>query len=91
MWYTKINDPKKDVWDTLDEIVTMRLVMLNRAPSLHINSMQAFQIRLVDGYAIRIHPLICEGYNAELDGDQMAVYLNILPSSTIEAKILMQH
>ena len=73
----------------LREIVKNRSILLNRAPTLHRNSLQSFNIKLTEGRAIKIHPLICEGFNADCDGDLMAVYLSLLPSTILENKILM--
>ena len=63
------------VWDALDEVIKGRYVLLNRAPSLHRLSIQAFQPRLIDGMAIQLHPLVASGLNADYDGDQMAIKL----------------
>lgn len=87
--FNMINEKNSYIWQLLDEVVKTRMIILNRAPSLHINSIQAFDIKLVDGYAINIHPLVCKGYNADFDGDQMSVYLQVLPATNIEAKLLM--
>ncbi|OYV58847.1 MAG: hypothetical protein B7Z71_09285, partial [Acidocella sp. 21-58-7] len=63
------------VWDALDEVIKGKYVLLNRAPSLHRLSIQAFQPVLIEGKAIQLHPLVCKGFNADFDGDQMAVHL----------------
>lgn len=73
----------------LREIIKNRSILLNRAPTLHRNSLQSFNIKLTEGKAIKIHPLICEGFNADCDGDLMAIYLSLLPSTILENKILM--
>ena len=77
------------VWDALDEVVDGRYVLLNRAPSLHRLSIQAFQPVLVDGKAIQLHPLVANGFNADYDGDQMAVHLPLSREAQAEAKNLM--
>ncbi|MBR6811313.1 DNA-directed RNA polymerase subunit beta' [Candidatus Saccharibacteria bacterium] len=77
------------VWDALDEVIEGKYVLLNRAPSLHRLSVQAFQPKLVDGKAIQLHPLVANGFNADYDGDQMAVHLPLSSSAQREAKELM--
>ena len=64
-----------EVWDILEEVIYQHPVMLNRAPTLHRMGIQAFEPVLVEGNAIKIHPLVCKGFNADFDGDQMAVHL----------------
>ena len=78
-----------DVWDILDEVITNHPVMLNRAPTLHRMGIQAFEPTLVEGNAIRIHPLVCKGFNADFDGDQMAVHLPLSIEAQVEATTLM--
>ncbi len=78
-----------EIYDILDEVVKDKLVILNRAPTLHKLSMQAFQPVLVDGLAIRIHPCICSGFNADFDGDQMGVHLPLSKKAQKEARELM--
>ena len=77
------------VWDALDEVIQGKYVLLNRAPSLHRLSVQAFQPRLIDGKAIKLHPLVASGFNADYDGDQMAVHLPLSDAAQAEAKELM--
>ena len=77
------------VWDALDEVIKGRYVLLNRAPSLHRLSIQAFQPKLIDGKAIQLHPLVASGFNADYDGDQMAVHLPLSDEAQAEARELM--
>ena len=77
------------VWDALDEVIDGKYVLLNRAPSLHRLSVQAFQPKLVDGKAIQLHPLVANGFNADYDGDQMAVHLPLSAEAQAEARELM--
>jgi DNA-directed RNA polymerase subunit beta' len=77
------------VWDALDAVIEGRYVLLNRAPSLHRLSIQAFQPRLVEGKAIQLHPLVANGFNADYDGDQMAVHLPLSRQAQEEARTLM--
>lgn len=77
------------VWDALDEVIKGKYVLLNRAPSLHRLSVQAFQPRLIDGKAIKLHPLVANGFNADYDGDQMAVHLPLSNAAQAEARELM--
>jgi|GEM_PF-71137 len=86
----KIIEKKSDeVWDILEEVIENHPVLLNRAPTLHRLGIQAFQPILVDGKAIRIHPLVCSAFNADFDGDQMAVHVPLLIEAQAEAKMLM--
>jgi len=78
-----------EVWDILEEIIEDHPVMLNRAPTLHRLGIQAFQPTLVEGKAISIHPLVCAAFNADFDGDQMAVHVPLSLQAQLEAKILM--
>jgi DNA-directed RNA polymerase subunit beta' len=80
-------DPQ--VWDTLDEVVREYPVMLNRAPTLHRLGIQSFEPILIEGKAIQLHPLVCTAFNADFDGDQMAVHVPLSVESQIEARILM--
>ncbi len=80
---------KPEVWDILEEIIQDHPVLLNRAPTLHRLGIQAFQPVLVEGKAIRIHPLVCSAFNADFDGDQMAVHLPLSFEAQIEARVLM--
>ena len=77
------------VWDALDEVIKGKYVLLNRAPSLHRLSIQAFQPILIEGKAIQLHPLVCKGFNADFDGDQMAVHLPLSDLAQKEAKEIM--
>ncbi len=77
------------VWDALDEVIQGKYVLLNRAPSLHRLSIQAFQIKLIDGKAIQLHPLVAKGFNADYDGDQMAVHLPLSDDAQLEAAEMM--
>jgi DNA-directed RNA polymerase subunit beta' len=77
------------VWDALDEVIKGKYVLLNRAPSLHRLSIQAFQPVLIEGKAIQLHPLVCKGFNADFDGDQMAVHLPLSDASQKEAREIM--
>ena len=79
----------EDVWDILDEVITNHPVLLNRAPTLHRMGIQAFEPVLVEGNAIRVHPLVCKGFNADFDGDQMAVHLPLSIEAQVEATTLM--
>ncbi len=79
----------EEVWDILEEVITEHPVLLNRAPTLHRMGIQAFQPVLVEGNAIRLHPLVCAGFNADFDGDQMAVHLPLSYEAQIEATTLM--
>lgn len=79
----------KEVWDVLEEIVTEYPVILNRAPTLHRLGMQAFEAVLIEGKAIQLHPLVCMAFNADFDGDQMAVHVPLSVESQVEARVLM--
>ncbi|TLD70537.1 DNA-directed RNA polymerase subunit beta' [Phragmitibacter flavus] len=78
-----------EVWDILDEVTKGHPVMLNRAPTLHRLSIQAFEPKLIEGEAIRVHPLVCTAYNADFDGDQMAVHVPLSIEAQMEARLLM--
>jgi len=78
-----------EVWDILDEVTRGHPVLLNRAPTLHRLSIQAFEPQLIEGEAIRIHPLVCTAYNADFDGDQMAVHVPLSVEAQLEARMLM--
>src|SRR5467141_2692201 len=80
---------KPKVWDFLEEVIQEHPVLLNRAPTLHRLGIQAFEPVLVEGKAIKIHPLVCTAFNADFDGDQMAVHIPLSPKAQIEAQILM--
>lgn len=77
------------VWDVLEDIIVDHPVLLNRAPTLHRLGIQAFEPILVEGKAIKLHPLVCTAYNADFDGDQMAVHLPLSPEAQAEARLLM--
>ena len=79
----------KEVWDVLDEVVTEYPVILNRAPTLHRLGMQAFEAMLIEGKAIQLHPLVCMAFNADFDGDQMAVHVPLSVEAQVEARVLM--
>lgn len=86
----KIIDKKEPVvWDILDNVIKGHPVLLNRAPTLHRLGIQAFQPKLIEGKAIRLHPLACTAFNADFDGDQMAVHLPLGPEAILEAQLLM--
>lgn len=78
-----------EVWDTLDEVVKEYPVLLNRAPTLHRLGIQAFEPTLIEGKAIQLHPLVCTAFNADFDGDQMAVHIPLSVEAQIEARVLM--
>jgi DNA-directed RNA polymerase subunit beta' len=80
---------KPEIWDALEEVIREHPVLLNRAPTLHRLGIQAFEPKLVDGKAIQIHPLVCPSFNADFDGDQMAVHVPLFPAAQAEARILM--
>ncbi len=84
-----IDEAKKEVWDILENETSKRLVLLNRAPTLHRLGIQAFKPVLIDGKAIQIHPLVCAAFNADFDGDQMAVHLPLSERAQKEARELM--
>ena len=84
-----VEQPEEEVWDILDEVIQEHPVILNRAPTLHRLGMQAFEPVLVEGKAIRLHPLVCVAFNADFDGDQMAVHLPLSIEAQIEARVLM--
>jgi DNA-directed RNA polymerase subunit beta' len=80
---------EEHVWDILEEVTKNHPVLLNRAPTLHRMGIQAFEPVLIEGHAIRIHPLVCKGFNADFDGDQMAVHLPLSIEAQVEATVLM--
>jgi len=84
-----VEKEKPEVWEVLEEVIKNRLVLLNRAPTLHRLGIQAFEPVLIEGKAIQIHPLVCTAFNADFDGDQMAVHVPLSLESQIEAKMLM--
>jgi DNA-directed RNA polymerase subunit beta' len=84
-----VEKQKSEVWDILDEVIKEHPVMLNRAPTLHRLGIQAFEPVLIEGKAIQLHPLVCVAFNADFDGDQMAVHLPLSVEAQIEARVLM--
>ncbi|MDF2439255.1 MAG: DNA-directed polymerase subunit beta, partial [Abditibacteriota bacterium] len=80
---------KPEVWDALEEVIREHPVLLNRAPTLHRLGIQAFEPKLVDGKALQVHPLVCPAFNADFDGDQMAIHVPLFPPAQAEARILM--
>lgn len=84
-----IDKMKPEVWDALEEVIREHPVLLNRAPTLHRLGIQAFEPVLVDGKAIQVHPLVCHAFNADFDGDQMAVHVPLSTTAQAEARVLM--
>ena len=84
-----VEEENEEVWELIEEIIKNHPVLLNRAPTLHRLSIQAFEPTLIEGKAIRLHPLVCSAFNADFDGDQMAVHLVLSPEAQAEAKLLM--
>ena len=84
-----VEQHEPEVWDILEDVIREHPVLLNRAPTLHRLGIQAFEPVLVEGKAIRIHPLVCTAFNADFDGDQMAVHVPLSPEAQIEASVLM--
>jgi DNA-directed RNA polymerase subunit beta' len=84
-----VEQQRPEVWDFLEDVIREHPVLLNRAPTLHRLGIQAFEPVLVEGKAIRIHPLVCTAFNADFDGDQMAVHVPLAPEAQIEASVLM--
>jgi len=84
-----VEKERPEVWDILDEVIQDHPVLLNRAPTLHRLGIQAFQPVLIEGKAIRIHPLVCTAFNADFDGDQMAVHVPLSIEAQLEARLLM--
>src|SRR3989475_6610679 len=80
---------RPEVWDVLEEVIREHPVLLNRAPTLHRLGIQASEPILVEGKAIKIHPLVCTAFNADFDGDQMAVHIPLSPEAQVEASVLM--
>ena len=80
---------KPEVWDVLEDVIKEHPVLLNRAPTLHRLGIQAFEPKLVDGRALKLHPLVCTAYNADFDGDQMAIHVPLSPEAQAEARFLM--
>jgi DNA-directed RNA polymerase subunit beta' len=84
-----VEKEKPEVWDILEEVITEHPVMLNRAPTLHRLGIQAFEPVLIEGKAIQLHPLVCAAFNADFDGDQMAVHVPLSVEAQMEARVLM--
>jgi DNA-directed RNA polymerase subunit beta' len=84
-----VEKEKPEVWDILDEVIREHPVMLNRAPTLHRLGIQAFEPVLIEGKAIQLHPLVCSAFNADFDGDQMAVHIPLSLEAQLEARVLM--
>ncbi|WP_417308853.1 DNA-directed RNA polymerase subunit beta' [Devosia sp.] len=84
-----VEKEKPEVWDILDEVIREHPVMLNRAPTLHRLGIQAFEPHLIEGKAIQLHPLVCAAFNADFDGDQMAVHVPLSLEAQLEARVLM--
>jgi DNA-directed RNA polymerase subunit beta' len=84
-----VEQQRPEVWDFLEDVIREHPVLLNRAPTLHRLGIQAFEPVLVEGKAIKIHPLVCTAFNADFDGDQMAVHVPLSPEAQIEASVLM--
>jgi DNA-directed RNA polymerase subunit beta' len=84
-----VEKEKGEVWDVLDEVIREHPVLLNRAPTLHRLSIQAFEPTLIEGKAIQLHPLVCAAFNADFDGDQMAVHVPLSLEAQLEARVLM--
>ena len=84
-----VEKEKREVWDALDEVIRQLPVMLNRAPTLHRLGIQAFEPVLIEGKAIQLHPLVCTAFNADFDGDQMAVHVPLSIEAQMEARVLM--
>jgi DNA-directed RNA polymerase subunit beta' len=84
-----VEKEKPEVWDILDEVIREHPVLLNRAPTLHRLGIQAFEPKLIEGKAIQLHPLVCSAFNADFDGDQMAVHVPLSLEAQLEARVLM--
>jgi DNA-directed RNA polymerase subunit beta' len=84
-----VEKERPEVWDILDEVIREHPVMLNRAPTLHRLGIQAFEPKLIEGKAIQLHPLVCTAFNADFDGDQMAVHVPLSIEAQLEARVLM--
>src|SRR3989344_5068027 len=84
-----VEKERKEVWDILDEVIREHPVLLNRAPKLHRLGIQAFEPVLIEGKAIQLHPLVCKGFNADFDGDQMAVHLPLSDAAQLESREIM--
>ncbi len=84
-----VEQVKPEIWDVLEDVIKEHPVLLNRAPTLHRLGIQAFEPKLVDGHALKLHPLVCTAYNADFDGDQMAIHVPLSPEAQAEARFLM--
>src|SRR4030081_1552262 len=84
-----VEKERPEVWDILEEVIREHPVLLNRAPTLHRLGIQAFEPVLIEGKAIQLHPLVCTAFNADFDGDQMAVHIPLSPEAQLEARVLM--
>ena len=84
-----VEKERPEVWDILDEVIREHPVLLNRAPTLHRLGIQAFEPVLIEGKAIQLHPLVCAAFNADFDGDQMAVHVPLSLEAQLEARVLM--
>src|SRR5690606_34097699 len=85
----RYRDVQDEVWDALEEVIADKVVLLNRAPTLHRLGIQAFEPVLVEGQAIQLHPLVCEAFNADFDGDQMAIHVPLSVYAQAEARLQM--
>ena len=84
-----VEKQKPEVWDALEHIIREHPILLNRAPTLHRLGVQAFEAKLIEGNAIELHPLVCAAFNADFDGDQMAVHIPLSLEAQLEARVLM--
>ena len=84
-----VEHERPEVWDILADVIKEHPILLNRAPTLHRLGMQAFEPMLIEGKAIQLHPLVCAAFNADFDGDQMAVHVPLSVEAQIEARVLM--
>jgi DNA-directed RNA polymerase subunit beta' len=84
-----VEKERPEVWDILEEVIKEHPVLLNRAPTLHRLGIQAFEPVLIEGKAIQLHPLVCAAFNADFDGDQMAVHVPLSVEAQMEARVLM--
>lgn len=84
-----VENGEEVVWEILEKVIHQHPVLLNRAPTLHRLSLLAFEPVLIEGKAIRLHPLVCKGFNADFDGDQMSVHVPISLEAQLEARTLM--
>jgi DNA-directed RNA polymerase subunit beta' len=84
-----VEKERPEVWDVLEEVIREHPVLLNRAPTLHRLGIQAFEPKLIEGKAIQLHPLVCAAFNADFDGDQMAVHVPLSLEAQLEARVLM--